>query len=232
MDSMVLTALLEAVSVLAGVLIAFSIDAAWDNRRDRGREKGYLSALAAEIETNRERFCGYLDQLQSQLHTGDRALREIVFAQGTVDPGAVRGWLQSTGALYLELPEQAALSDILSSGGVAFIEDPGVRLGTHAYVMSGPGASVPVTEEGGSSMPVWAGVGIPGHMESAEQIPDPEAARRVRLPDEFLYVLNAELGPGSTLMITDAPILESTTGVELAVLSSSPHDAAEGPSAN
>ena len=127
MDSMVLTALLEAVSVLAGVLIAFSIDAAWDNRRDRGREKGYLSALAAEIETNRERFCGYLDQLQSQLHTGDRALREIVFAQGTVDPGAVRGWLQSTGALYLELPEQAALSDILSSGGVAFIEDPGVR---------------------------------------------------------------------------------------------------------
>ena len=115
---------------------------------------------------------------------------------------------------------------------VVVIEDPGVRLGTHAFVMSGPGAGEPVTEEGGSSMPVWAGVGISGHMESAEQIPDPEAARRVRLPDEFLYVLNAELGPGSTLMITDAPILESTTGVELAVLSSSPHDAAEGPSAN
>lgn len=35
MDSLVLTAVLEAVSVLAGVLIAFSIDAAWDNRRGR-----------------------------------------------------------------------------------------------------------------------------------------------------------------------------------------------------
>ena len=42
-----MTALIEAISVLAGVLIAFWIDAAWDNRRDRGRERGYLQALRA-----------------------------------------------------------------------------------------------------------------------------------------------------------------------------------------
>ena len=127
MESMAVNALVEAGSVVAGVLIAFSIDAAWDNRRDRGRERGYLSALAAEIATNRARFSAYRAQLEVQLQTNDRALRDIVFAHGTLAPEGVRQWLQSTGALYLELPEQAALSDILSSGGVSFIEDPGVR---------------------------------------------------------------------------------------------------------
>jgi hypothetical protein len=126
-DSLVLTALLEAVGVLAGVLLAFSIDAAWDNRRDRGREKGYLSALAAEIGTNRERFARYRDLLDGQLRTNDHALGDIVFGGPTVEAGSVREWLRSTGALYLELPERAALSDILSSGGISFIEDPSVR---------------------------------------------------------------------------------------------------------
>jgi len=37
-------------------------------------------------------------------------------------------------------------------------------------------------------------------------------------------VLVPSLGEGSTLMITDEPVLESTTGVNLAVLSSSPED--------
>jgi hypothetical protein len=108
---------------------------------------------------------------------------------------------------------------------VVAIDDPDVRLGTHAFVMSGPGTGEPAAEEGRSPEPVWVAVGIPGHMDAPDQMPDPEAAGRVRLPDEFLYVLDAELGPGSTLLITDAPILESTTGVQLAVLSSSPDDA-------
>lgn len=122
-----LTALIEAGSVLAGVLIAFWIDAAWDNRRDRGRERGYLQALAAELATNRDRFGRYQELLDGQIRTNDHALRTIVFAQGPVPPDMVREWLRTTAALFLELPEQAALSDILSSGGISFIEDPAVR---------------------------------------------------------------------------------------------------------
>jgi hypothetical protein len=34
---------------------------------------------------------------------------------------------RTTAALFLELPERAALADILSSGGASFIEDPSVR---------------------------------------------------------------------------------------------------------
>jgi hypothetical protein len=122
-----LTAVIEATSVLAGVLMAFWIDAAWDNRRDRSRERGYLQALAAELATNRERFGQYQELLDGQIQTNDHALRTIVFAEGSVSPERVRDWLRTTAALFLELPEQAALSDILSSGGISFIEDPAVR---------------------------------------------------------------------------------------------------------
>jgi hypothetical protein len=122
-----LTALIEASSVLAGVLIAFWIDAAWDTRKDRGRERGYLRALAAELTTNRDRFGRYRESLDAQIETNDQALRTIVFARGSVPPDSVREWLRTTAALFLELPEQAALSDILSSGGISFIEDPAVR---------------------------------------------------------------------------------------------------------
>jgi hypothetical protein len=106
---------------------------------------------------------------------------------------------------------------------VVVIDDPETRLGTHAFVMSGPEGQGGATEADDTPGLRWMQVGIPGHMASDDPSLDPDAARRVHLPDELVYVLNAELGPGSTLMITDEPILESTTGVQLAVLSSSPH---------
>jgi hypothetical protein len=107
------------------------------------------------------------------------------------------------------------------------IDDPDVRLGTHVFTMKSAPSGNPETAEGAAQQPRWVRVGIAGHMNSADQSPDPEADRRIHLPDEFLYVLNAVLAPGSTLLITDEPILESTTGVEMAVLSSSPHDAGD-----
>jgi len=49
------------------------------------------------------------------------------------------------------------------------------------------------------------------------------------MPDEFLHALAPILAAGSTLMITDEPVLESTTGVILAVLSPTPKEASPAP---
>ena len=67
-------------------------------------------------------------------------------------------------------------------------------------------------------------MGITGHMDDANRPPDPDATKRIHLPDAFLHVLIPVLAAGSTLMVTDEPVLESTTGMHLAVLSSSPED--------
>lgn len=99
------------------------------------------------------------------------------------------------------------------------IDNPGTPLGTHAFVMT-PGKS----GAGDSLKPNWIGVGITGHMDEANRAPDPNATKRIHVPDEFLHALTSVLEAGSTLMITDEPVLESTTGVNLAVLSSSPEE--------
>jgi hypothetical protein len=95
------------------------------------------------------------------------------------------------------------------------LKNPGTPLGTHAFVMA--------QGKTGKS-PSWIGVGISGHMGDADRPLDPDATKRFVIPDAFLHVLVPSLSEGSTLMITDEPVLESTTGVNLAVLSSSPED--------
>jgi len=45
---------------------------------------------------------------------------------------------------------------------------------------------------------------------------------RIKIPDAFLKEIQPLMSEGTTMMITDAPILRKTTGKELAVLSSNP----------
>lgn len=95
------------------------------------------------------------------------------------------------------------------------IEDPARPLGTHVYV-----AKLPA--EAGAGHASWTGVGITGHLDDADTAPDPQAMTRIEIPHEFNQHLQPLLGPGTTLMVTDAPILEQSTGARIAVLSSSP----------
>ncbi len=46
------------------------------------------------------------------------------------------------------------------------------------------------------------------------------AAGRLRLPQEFARSLYPLLVPGTTLLLTDAPVLEENSGAKLTVLSS------------
>lgn len=121
------SALLEGVGVLTGILIAFGIDAAWDMRQDRAREAGYLEALSAELGTNRDRFEEYQRRLQGSLDGDEYALREVVFAEGAVTPDDLLEMSRRSSGSFIVLPERAALADILSSGGVAYIEEAGIR---------------------------------------------------------------------------------------------------------
>lgn len=121
------SALLEGIGVLVGILIAFGIDAAWDTRGDREREAVYLEALQAEIATNRARFEDHREFLRWTLQEDEKALRTVVFAEGPVTSDVILAMSETLPGSFLVLPERAALSDILSSGGISFVEDPGLR---------------------------------------------------------------------------------------------------------
>lgn len=84
------------------------------------------------------------------------------------------------------------------------------------------GTHVFVAHENYANKPQWIGVGMVGHMDDANTLPDSEAVDRIVLPHDFRELLTPHIKSGTTLMVTDAPILEHTTAKEMAVFSSNP----------
>ncbi len=91
------------------------------------------------------------------------------------------------------------------------ITDPDRPLGTHAYT---------VLAGGNDAAPRWHAVGLPGHAAESQGVQDQDAINRVRLPKALTRELYPLLKPGTTLLLTDAPILEHTTGPSLYVMRS------------
>ncbi len=92
--------------------------------------------------------------------------------------------------------------------------------GTHALVMlegAGEGKS-PIDPRTPAHR--WIAVGLPGHAGKTEQ-PALDIAR-IHLPPGFASALYAALAPGATLLVTDAPVLEETTGVPHGIVNADP----------
>lgn len=85
-------------------------------------------------------------------------------------------------------------------------------IGTHVFVAKQPAGT----------KTQWISVGMIGHMDDANTLPDPDAVKRIVLPHDFQQKITPLIVSGTTLMVTDAPIMEHTTGKEMAVISSNP----------
>lgn len=100
------------------------------------------------------------------------------------------------------------------------VQDPDRPLGTRAFVMlesaSAPGdvaaAAGPATR--------WSAVALPGYAASGADPAAIHEAARIRMPTEFRRGLAEILAPGTTFLVTDAPILEENSGVPLKVIHS------------
>lgn len=102
------------------------------------------------------------------------------------------------------------------------LRDPEQPLGTHAFVMlegvgDGESAYLP-----GAPATRWVAVPVSGPKGVDAKPLDPAQVSRTSLPPRFAQAVFAILAPGTTLLVTDAPVLEETTGVGLSVLASGP----------
>jgi hypothetical protein len=95
------------------------------------------------------------------------------------------------------------------------LTEPARPFGTHAFVAKMPDPG----QQGGTR---WVGVAVPGHAEDAGRALDAKAVARVRLPAGFLARLQPILAEGTTLVVTDAPILPQTTGTKITVVTNQP----------
>lgn len=100
------------------------------------------------------------------------------------------------------------------------ITDPEQPLGTRAFVMlesrPAPGdvaaAATPSTR--------WSAVSLPGYAADGAGAAAAGEAGRIRMPAAFRSALAGILAPGTTFLVTDAPVLEENSGVPLQVINS------------
>lgn len=68
----------EAAAIVAGILLAFAIDAGWDERNEREEEKEILQSLVVEFEANR-------DEADSVLRVHENALQHAATLVNVAD---------------------------------------------------------------------------------------------------------------------------------------------------
>lgn len=98
------------------------------------------------------------------------------------------------------------------------MRDPTKPLGTHVLIVNerSPGdTSAPIP---GKSEPNWTLIGIAGRADEHGKPANPEAVNNIVLPRVFVESVYPLLVPGVTLLVTDQPMLSSTTGVPMDVI--------------
>jgi len=76
--------------------------------------------------------------------------------------------------------------------------------------------------EDADGQPAWVFAGVSGHEDEAGRVVDEATRNLVRIPREFHEQVAPILRPGTTLLVTQAPLRSGQPGTSLTVLSSSP----------
>jgi hypothetical protein len=105
--------------------------------------------------------------------------------------------------------------------------DPDKPLGTHAFIVkAGQGQGESVVLKGAAARN-WMAVPMPGYGQAGTDLSS-TVGGRVHLPQDFARQLYPLLAPGTTLLVTDAPVLEENSGTQMTVMGSGNPNAPTG----
>jgi hypothetical protein len=93
---------------------------------------------------------------------------------------------------------------------------------THALVLAEGPSDIPDPYVPDQSKYHWLRIGVPGHAGEAGGDPDPATIARIKIPPEFVKDVSSVLTPGATVLVTEEPMLPSTTGPLLQVVDADP----------
>ena len=119
-------ALGEIAIVTAGILIAFALDAWWDNRVTAEREQIHLRALVSDFQQNVASL-RRLIKTEDDIMSGSRALLELARAEQPVEKPALvelMGRVFNSGRYQ---PVMGAYEALVNSGGLMLIRDESLR---------------------------------------------------------------------------------------------------------
>ena len=102
------------------------------------------------------------------------------------------------------------------------VRDPQRPLGTHVFVVNAGSTPGPNPHAAGLPVPLWVALDAPGLEAEAGQPLSLQRMQRVVVPPAFAAQVYPLLAPGTTMMVTDAPVLAGTTGKVQQVLDAEP----------
>lgn len=127
--------LAEGVIIVVSILLAFSIDAWWNDRQDRIEESELIALIHAEAVANRELFSQYRQLHQGIVDAGKRLL-ERTGPDATIEAHATEG-IVSDLALFTDWwtvqPSVGAISSIIQSGQISLIQSEKLRIELAAW---------------------------------------------------------------------------------------------------
>jgi hypothetical protein len=116
---------LESVAIVLSILLAFAIDAGWDERQERRAEHEILEALESEFEFFGERF-----SRSATFYTRTGNLITWLLDEAEFDPGEITrldsAMLAFVGAPTMDLGS-GTHAELVASGRLALISDPALR---------------------------------------------------------------------------------------------------------
>jgi hypothetical protein len=120
--------LIEALVVVASILVAFSLDAWWSERAERRTEAAHLRALRSDFEQNVSRLKVLIEQEE---RIADASHRLLISAISPTTPSPEDSLANLLGQVFNSGrfdPVMGAYEAVVNSGGLAQVRDDSLRL--------------------------------------------------------------------------------------------------------
>jgi len=178
----------EAAAIVVSILLAFSIDAWWQDRSDQIRLKEYLSQVRADTLDNQRRLTEALHLEKGQ----QGVVQEILVALRSSMPmtlDSARKWTQlEPGFIWYSDPRllDGAISALVATGDINLVHDPRVKTSLINY-LGQLKADMNEIDRGVNQFLIHEGELL--RVFELARIPGPESAK-VALANELLSVQN------------------------------------------
>ncbi len=124
---------LEAATIVGSIILAFTIDAWWDERVERNEETEQLNRLRAEFSTNIDRIDQFMAPLTLQASVEVYELIEVALSRDVTNidiPTVLLSRMLATPTFEANTP---ILNGLIRSGRLEIIEDEGVLMPLAAW---------------------------------------------------------------------------------------------------
>ncbi len=112
----------EGVVIVGSILLAFGIDAAWEERQGRERKTAHLEALAVEIADTRSALMASQGRREVRIESMGSLLKAMR-NRGSVPPDSIiRGWIGTLWGASSPMRQLVTLDDLREGGTLTLIE--------------------------------------------------------------------------------------------------------------